>query len=94
MYPADKKSPKGKLRLMYEVNPLAMLIEQAGGAAIDGRGRVLERQPTDLHERSPFICGSAAEVERARTVLAEDFEAMEGAERNGAAATKSAPAAS
>jgi fructose-1,6-bisphosphatase I len=85
LYPGDRKSPNGKLRLMYEVNPLAMLMEQAGGAATDGRSRVLDRQPTDLHERCPIICGSAAEVERAGTFLAEDFE-VAAADGNGSAA--------
>ncbi len=64
LYPADSRSPHGKLRLMYEVNPLAMLIEQAGGKAVDGKGRVLEVEPTMLHQRSSLICGSTEEVDR------------------------------
>lgn len=75
LYPADKKSPKGKLRLMYEVNPLGMIIEQAGGAAITGQERVLEVQPAELHERCPIICGSIEDVELARKFMAEDFTA-------------------
>ncbi|MDO4905621.1 MAG: class 1 fructose-bisphosphatase [Lautropia sp.] len=66
MYPADKRNPDrpGHLRLMYEANPMAMLIEQAGGAATDGRQRILDIQPTALHQRVPFFFGSREEVER------------------------------
>jgi fructose-1,6-bisphosphatase I len=78
LYPADKKSPNGKLRQMYEVNPLGMIIEQAGGTAIDGRERVLDARPETLHQRSPLICGSPVDVEQARTFLAEDFESAIG----------------
>lgn len=81
LYPADRKSPNGKLRLMYEVNPLGMLIEQAGGAAIDGRNKVLEAVPTSLHQRMPFVAGSVEDVEMARTFMAEDFEHVEVAAR-------------
>jgi len=77
MYPADRKAPAGKLRLLYEVNPLAMLIEQAGGLAIDGRSRVLESVPTSLHQRSPIVCGSVEDVEEARHFMAEDYAAVE-----------------
>ncbi len=72
-YPADQRSPEGKLRLMYEVNPLALLIEQAGGKATDGKQRVLEIVPEALHQRSPIICGSADEVDRAMEFLKEDY---------------------
>ncbi|MEO5929648.1 MAG: class 1 fructose-bisphosphatase [Candidatus Kapaibacterium sp.] len=78
LYPADKKSPNGKLRLMYEVNPLGMLIEQAGGAAIDGRNRVLELVPTELHQRAPFVCGSVDDVEMARSFMEEDYAGLNG----------------
>ncbi|MDR1423228.1 MAG: class 1 fructose-bisphosphatase [Azoarcus sp.] len=66
MYPLDKKTRDqgGKLRLMYEANPMAMLIEQAGGAATTGRERILDVQPQRLHQRVPVILGSRAEVER------------------------------
>jgi len=57
-YPGDRKSPKGKLRLLYECNPIAYVMEQAGGRASDGRTRVLDIQPTSLHGRSPLFCGS------------------------------------
>lgn len=76
LYPADMSSTKGKLRLMYEVNPLGMIIEQAGGAAIDGRNRVLDAQPTSLHQRHPFICGSPEDVAEARMFIAEDIEQL------------------
>jgi fructose-1,6-bisphosphatase I/sedoheptulose-1,7-bisphosphatase/fructose-1,6-bisphosphatase I len=66
MYPRDAKDPArpGRLRLLYEANPMAMVVEQAGGAASTGRGRVLEVQPEGLHQRVPLILGSRAEVER------------------------------
>ena len=66
MYPADAREPDkpGKLRLMYEANPMAFLVEQAGGAATDGRGRILDIQPEKLHQRVPVFLGSREEVER------------------------------
>ncbi|MBI4294105.1 MAG: class 1 fructose-bisphosphatase [Betaproteobacteria bacterium] len=66
MYPRDTKDPKraGRLRLLYEANPMAMIVEQAGGAASTGRGRILDVAPTELHQRVPVILGSKAEVER------------------------------
>ena len=66
MYPWDKREPEkpGKLRLMYEANPMGWLIEQAGGAATNGRQRILDIQPTQLHERVSVILGSKNEVER------------------------------
>lgn len=64
MYPPTGKSPQGKLRLMYEANPMAMLIEQAGGKALSAPGqRILEVQPTDIHQRIPVVLGSADEVD-------------------------------
>ena len=66
MYPADRRDPDkpGKLRLMYEANPMAFLVEQAGGAATDGRQRILDIEPHKLHQRVPVFLGSKAEVER------------------------------
>ena len=66
MYPWDKREPNkpGKLRLMYEANPMGWLIEQAGGAATNGQERILDVQPTKLHERVSVILGSKNEVER------------------------------
>jgi fructose-1,6-bisphosphatase I len=66
LYPWDKREPDkpGKLRLMYEANPMGFLIEQAGGSASTGRGRILEVVPERLHERVSVILGSRHEVER------------------------------
>ena len=65
IYPADVRDPSkpGKLRLMYEANPMAMIVEQAGGAATDGKGRILDIQPHALHQRVPVFLGSKNEVE-------------------------------
>ena len=66
MYPRDAKdiTEPGHLRLMYEANPMAMIMEQAGGAASTGRGRILDIEPSSIHERVPVILGSRSEVER------------------------------
>jgi fructose-1,6-bisphosphatase I len=64
MYPRDAKNREGRLRLMYEANPMALIVEQAGGAATDGRTRILDIQPKGLHQRAPVILGSKNEVER------------------------------
>ena len=66
MYPADLRTPDrpGRLRLLYEANPMAMLMEQAGGAATDGRQRILDIQPTSLHQRVPLFIGAKEEVEQ------------------------------
>jgi len=64
LYPQTNKSPDGKLRLLYEANPLAFLAEQAGGMASDGRQRILEKTPRAMHERTPLIIGSREEVEK------------------------------
>jgi len=63
-YPPTKKSPKGKLRLLYEANPLAFLAEVAGGSAMDGTQRIMEIEPTAMHQRTPLIIGSKREVEK------------------------------
>jgi fructose-1,6-bisphosphatase I len=73
MYPADLKDPKkprGKLRLMVEANPLAMVVKQAGGYASDGKGPILEIQPNELHQRVPLFIGSKKDVELAEEFLA------------------------
>ena len=62
VYPADTKSPNGKLRLLYEANPMAFLFEQAGGAATDGNNRILDLKPTALHQRTPLVLGSSEDV--------------------------------
>ena len=64
MYPCDAKHTLGRLRLMYEANPMAFIIEQAGGAATDGRQRIMDIQPEKLHQRVGVILGSKAEVDR------------------------------
>ncbi len=62
MYPPTKQHPNGKLRLMYEGNPIAFLAEQAGGTATDGRGRILDLKPTSLHQRTPLLIGGREEM--------------------------------
>ena len=69
-YPANNQNRRGKLRLLYEANPLAFVVEQAGGAAIDGTAAVLDVAPTELHQRTPLFIGSADDVGLARTMLA------------------------
>lgn len=71
MYPPTHKQPTGKLRLMYEANPIAFLVEQAGGIAINGRQRVLDIQPQSLHERTPLIIGGEREVTEFQRLAAE-----------------------
>ncbi len=65
IYPATAKDPKGKLRLMYECNALAFIVEQAGGKATDGKNRIMEIKPIALHQRVPFYVGSKNMVEKA-----------------------------
>jgi fructose-1,6-bisphosphatase I len=67
-YPGDKKNPQGKLRLMYECNPMAFIIEQAGGKSSDGKQSVLNVQPTSLHQHTPVFLGSEEDVK-----LCEEF---------------------
>ena len=68
MYPWDQRDPKkpGKLRLMYEANPMSFLVEQAGGQAIDGTQRILEIEPAALHQRVSVMLGAGEEIERLR----------------------------
>jgi fructose-1,6-bisphosphatase I len=75
-YPANTKSTRGKLRLLYEANPLAFIVEQAGGAASDGANRILDVAPTELHQRTPLYIGSASDVELVRRTLAEAAPAL------------------
>lgn len=63
LYPADKKSPQGKLRLMFEVNPFAFLFEQAGGKATSGKENPLDIIPKDLHQRTPIVLGSPEDID-------------------------------
>jgi len=64
MYPQDAKYKEGRLRLMYEANPMSMIVEQAGGASTNGRERILDLQPSKLHQRVGVVLGSRNEVER------------------------------
>jgi fructose-1,6-bisphosphatase I len=72
LYPPTAGYPGGKLRLLYEANPLAFIAEQAGGRAIDGRGCVLDVEPHDIHQRVPFIVGSREEIDLFTILAAED----------------------
>jgi len=69
IYPSTAKSPNGKLRLLYECNPLAFIIEQAGGKASDGQQRILDLVPTALHQRTPFFIGSTEMVNHAEELM-------------------------
>lgn len=71
LYPPTSHFPGGKLRLMYEANPIAFLAEQANGVATDGRGRILEITPTSLHQRTPLLVGSRTEMELLMGMLAK-----------------------
>jgi len=71
LYPTSAKAPKGKLRLLYECNPMAFITEQAGGKASDGFGRIMEIVPTELHQRVPFFCGSSNMVTKAEEFMAK-----------------------
>jgi fructose-1,6-bisphosphatase I len=62
-YPSNHKAPRGKLRLLYEANPLAFIVEQAGGAATDGKCRILDISPDELHQRTPLFIGSKSDVD-------------------------------
>ncbi|TGG90413.1 class 1 fructose-bisphosphatase [Natronospirillum operosum] len=72
MYPSYANAPTGKLRLLYECNPLAWLVEQAGGKATDGYRRILDIEPTELHQRTPYYVGSRAMVDRVEGFLRDN----------------------
>lgn len=76
LYPATYKNQNGKLRLMYECNTLAYIIEQAGGMATDGKQRILEIEPTELHQRVPFYVGSKNMVVKAHSFINKDIESL------------------
>ncbi len=69
IYPTSSKSPNGKLRLLYECNPMSFIVEQAGGKSSNGFGRIMEIQPTELHQRVPFFCGSKNMVTKAEEFM-------------------------
>ncbi|HMO16003.1 MAG TPA: class 1 fructose-bisphosphatase [Pirellulaceae bacterium] len=75
MYPPTKSHPQGKLRLLYEANPVAMIAEQAGGIASTGTARILDIQPESVHERTPLVIGSRVEMEEFQRCMAESVEA-------------------
>ena len=70
LYPGDTKNAQGKLRLLYEANPMAYLVEAAGGKATDGARRILDIQPTDLHQRTPLVIGGSTDVDYVGRVIA------------------------
>ncbi|GMP79801.1 hypothetical protein CsSME_00035177 [Camellia sinensis var. sinensis] len=72
LYPADKKSPNGKLRVLYEVFPMSFLMEQAGGQAFTGKQRALDLVPKKIHERSPIFMGSYDDVEDVKALYAAE----------------------
>lgn len=73
MYPADNRNPNGKLRLVYECNPMAFIVEAAGGKAADGKeSRILEIKPTELHQRTPIYIGSPKDIDMVEKFLAEE----------------------
>jgi len=69
IYPKSSKANNGKLRLLYECNPMAFIVEQAGGKATDGFTRIMNIQPKELHERAPFFCGSKNMVDKAEEFM-------------------------
>ncbi len=81
IYPANRRDPEGKLRLMYEANPMAFIVEQAGGLASTGSGPVLDVEPRALHQRTPLYIGSAAMVRRAEAFLRGETPGKNGAAR-------------
>ena len=74
MYPSTKSNPEGKLRLMYEANPMAFIVEQAGGRATDGHQRIMEKVPHKLHQRTPLFIGSPDMIRRVEAFLQGDPE--------------------
>ncbi|MCL4143380.1 UNVERIFIED_CONTAM: hypothetical protein GTU68_050250 [Idotea baltica] len=72
IYPSTSKKPKGKLRIMYECNPLAFIVEQAGGKATDGLTRILDIEVTELHQTTPVFIGSKNMVNKAESYIEKD----------------------
>ena len=71
IYPSSSVGPQGKLRLLYECNPMAFLAEQANGKCTDGYRRIMDIKPTELHQRVPFFCGSKNMVKKAEEFMAK-----------------------
>lgn len=76
MYPATSTAPKGKLRLLYECNPLSFIVEQAGGKATNGTQRILELEATELHQRTPIFMGSPNMVSRVEEIIVSNSKVM------------------
>ncbi len=72
LYPATDKAPKGKLRLLYECSPLAFLAEQAGGSASNGKKRIMEIQPKELHQREPYFAGNTKMVKKVEDLIEKE----------------------
>jgi fructose-1,6-bisphosphatase I len=77
MYPADTKNQKGKLRLLYEASPVAMVIEEAGGASSNGETSILNVEPTELHQRTPVYLGTKSLVRQVEASLRTEKEEAE-----------------
>lgn len=73
-YPGNQQAPRGKLRLLYEANPLSFVVTEAGGAGIDGTGDILDVHPTELHQRTPLYIGSKEDVQTARELLSTTLQ--------------------
>jgi fructose-1,6-bisphosphatase I len=73
MYPPTNDNPQGKLRLLYEANPIAFIAEQAGGLATNGRDRILDVQPQSIHQRTPLVVGSKVEMEYFERLSGDGF---------------------
>ena len=74
IYPSTSQNPSGKLRLLYECNPMAFIAESAGGKASNGFSRILDMEPTELHQRVPFFCGNKEMVEKAEAFMSANCE--------------------
>ncbi len=80
LYPPTDKDPQGKLRLLYEANAVAFIAEQAGGFATDGRRRILEIEPTGIHQRTPLVVGGRSEMEQFQRFVQPDVTRLDGQE--------------
>jgi fructose-1,6-bisphosphatase I len=77
MYPADSRHPNGKLRLLYECNPMSFIVEAAGGRASNGKKRILELVPEKLHQRTPIFVGSEHDVRKVEEFMAKEEKEKE-----------------
>ena len=76
MYPGDSRNPNGKLRMMYECNPMAYIVEAAGGRASNGKQRILEIKPEKLHQRMPIFIGCEYDVKLVEEFMAKEEESF------------------